>query len=118
MDYRTILKVILTAIIVVAVLEISKRSRFIAAIIISLPLTSILALSWLYIDQPEKEPVASLSMNIFWAVIPSLAFFPIFALLLRSSQFSYPICLLFACVATAGIYYLYYFVLRLCNVSI
>ena len=49
MDYRTIIKVILTAIIVVAVLEISKRSRFIAAIIISLPLTSILALTWLNI---------------------------------------------------------------------
>jgi hypothetical protein len=109
LDFRLILKLAITAIIIVAISEIGKRSTFFGAILASLPLTSILALSWLYLDKEQNGPVSKLSMNIFWAVIPSLAFFPILSWLLRTV--SYPAALGISVVATAIIYYLYFYIL-------
>jgi hypothetical protein len=78
------LKFGLSAAVLVAVSEIAKRSSLWAALVASLPLTSLLAFVWLYIDTHDTHKIASLSMDIFWLVIPSLALFPTFAILLRS----------------------------------
>ncbi len=72
---ETALKVLLTSVLVVASSEAAKRSSLLGAIIVSLPLTSILALSWLYADTRDPEKVAALASNIFWMVLPSLALF-------------------------------------------
>jgi hypothetical protein len=85
MYFRIILKVVITAVVVTGISEIAKRSNLFGALLASLPLTSLLAFIWLYIDNHEKEPVAKLSMDIFWMVIPSLAFFPVFSYLLRQT---------------------------------
>ena len=71
----TIIKVLLTALIVVAISEIGKRSTLFASLVASLPLTSILAILWLYIDTGSTEKVMNLSLGIFWIVIPSIVFF-------------------------------------------
>ena len=54
-----------------------------AAILASLPTTSILAILWLYRDTHDSERVVSLSNNIFWAVLPSLVFFVVLSLTLK-----------------------------------
>jgi hypothetical protein len=69
------LKVLITAGVVVGVSEVSKRSVWMGSILGSLPLTSILALSWLYLESRDSEQVRNLSMGIFWMVLPSLVFF-------------------------------------------
>ncbi len=111
MDFRIIIKVFLTAILVVAISEIGKRSSIVGAILASLPLTSLLAFIWLYIDKHENEPVAQLSMDIFWMVIPSLAFFPLFSYLLRQ-QMSFPLAMGISGGATVAVYYLFFLALR------
>jgi hypothetical protein len=73
----------LSAAALVAVAEIAKRSSVWAAVVASLPLTSLLAFVWLYIDTRDTQKVAALSGDIFWLVIPSLALFPVLAGLLR-----------------------------------
>ncbi len=78
-----VLKTILTGVIVVAVSEIGKRSTWIAAILASLPLSSILALVWLYRDTHNNEAVRKLSDGIFWMVLPSLMFFLVLSYCLR-----------------------------------
>lgn len=78
------LKFGLSAAALVAVSEIAKRSSVWAALVASLPLTSLLAFVWLYIDTKDTQKIAALSGDIFWLVIPSLALFPMLALLLRS----------------------------------
>ena len=70
-----LVKVLLTAIIVVAVSELGKRSSFAGALLASLPLTSLLALIWLYHDTGSTTQAADLARGIFWLVLPSLAFF-------------------------------------------
>ena len=79
----SVIKIIITSLIIVAISEISKRSSFIGALLASLPLVSVLAMVWLYIDTKDVEKVSDLANSIFWLVIPSLAFFISLPLLLK-----------------------------------
>jgi hypothetical protein len=72
---RFFIKVLLSAFLIAAIAEVAKRSNLVAALIASLPITSILAFVWLYVDTGEPLQVADLSRQIVWLVIPSLAFF-------------------------------------------
>jgi hypothetical protein len=76
------LKVLLTAVLVVAISETAKRSTLLGGILASLPLTSLLAFIWLYLDTGNTARVASLSNSIFWYVLPSLVLFIALPLLL------------------------------------
>ena len=78
------LKIGLSALILVAIAEIAKRSSFWAAALASLPLTSLLALIWLYVDTGDTQKIAALSSGIFWLVLPSLLLFVLLPLLLRN----------------------------------
>jgi hypothetical protein len=66
------LKIGLSALILVVVAEVAKRSTFWAAALASLPLTSLLAFVWLYLDTGDVERVAALAGGIFWLVLPVL----------------------------------------------
>jgi F0F1-type ATP synthase assembly protein I len=84
------LKVLLSALIVLVVSEIAKRSTLFGALVASLPLTSILALIWLYQDTKDATRVATLSSEILWLVIPSLILFIVLPLLLKRGVTFYP----------------------------
>jgi hypothetical protein len=66
----TIIKIIITSLFIVSISELSKRSSLLGALLASLPLTSVLAMLWLYIDTKDTEKVADLAASIFWLVIP------------------------------------------------
>ena len=89
-------KLILSAGIIVAVSEVSKRSSFIGGLVASLPLTSFLAMLWLYHDTKDADKVAALSVGIFWLVLPSLVFFIALPAFLRAKMNFY---LSFACAS-------------------
>ncbi|WP_459556815.1 DUF3147 family protein [Lacunimicrobium album] len=76
-------KLLLTAGIIVAVSEASKRSSFLGGLLASLPLVSYLGLIWLYIETGDTTKVADLSRDILWLVIPSLPFFLFLPFLLK-----------------------------------
>lgn len=101
-----LLKAILTGAVVVAISEISKRSSFLAAILASLPLTSILAFVWMYLDAKDVQGIRDLSYGIFWLVLPSLAFFLILPALLKAGMQFFP-SLLISCLCTSAIYWVY-----------
>ena len=97
------LKIGLSALILVAIAEIAKRSSFWAAALASLPLTSLLAFVWLYVDTGDTQKIAALSSGIFWLVIPSLLLFVLLPILLRSGL-GFWFSLLTASAATALAY--------------
>jgi len=70
-----ITKVAVTAVLVVLISEIAKRSSFIGAVLASVPLTSVLAMLWLYVDTGDVEKISTLASSVFWLVLPSLALF-------------------------------------------
>ena len=80
-----ILKVLLSSVTIVAISEISKRSTLIGSILASIPIVSLLAFVWLYIDTKDTAKIADLSQGIFWLVIPSLLFFILFPILLKKN---------------------------------
>lgn len=105
------IKILITAIMVVAIAELGKRMSFMGAILASLPLTSILAIIWLYRDTHDIGKIIDLSGNIFWAVLPSLVFFLVLPIFLKNGvQFS--TSLIFSIVVMFSAYSLYVFILQ------
>jgi hypothetical protein len=97
------IKVAVTAVVVVAVSEVGKRSPLWAALLASLPLTSLLAFVWLYLDTGEPARVAALADGILWLVLPSLLLFVALPLLLRAG-WNFWASLALSCAVTAVAY--------------
>jgi hypothetical protein len=82
MWYYTV-KVLLSAGIIVAVAEVAKVNTALGALIKSLPLISILAMIWLYVDTRDAGKIAELSTSTFWLVLPTLPMFLVLPALLK-----------------------------------
>lgn len=78
-----VIKLAVSASLIVLISEIAKRSTGFAALVASLPLTSLLAFVWLGVEGAPPERIADLSSQIFWLIVPSLVLFPLLAVLLR-----------------------------------
>lgn len=100
-----VVKTIITVIIIVAISEIARRSSFIAGLLASIPLTSALAITWLYFDTKEVDTVVNLSNSILLLIPPSLTFFVVLPLALKRLDFIYSF--LISIVATVLVYWLY-----------
>ncbi len=116
MLYAT-LKVLVTSVLVVAVSEVAKRSTLFGAILASIPLTSVLAMIWLYIDTGDAEKVARLATGIFWLVLPSLVLFVSLPLLIRGGVEFYA-SLAASIALTVGAYFAMLYALRLAGIEI
>ena len=99
-----IIKLAITTLLIVAIAEISKRSSLIGAILASIPLVSVLAMVWLYVDTGDTNKVSALATGIFWLVIPSLALFISLPLLLKANVNFY-LSLVISIGLTAGCYW-------------
>lgn len=104
-----LVKVLISALIVAGVATLARRYTVAAALLASLPLTSLLAIIWLYVDTRDTAQVVALTSSILWAVIPSLLFFIALPLFLRVLAFV-P-ALLAACAVTMAGYGIYVLVL-------
>jgi len=99
------LKVIISATMIVVATELSKQQTWWGALVASLPLVSVLAMIWLYIDTGNTAKVASFATGVFWLVLPSLALFIVLPLLIRAGWGFWP-GLIVGCLVTAGLYFL------------
>lgn len=100
-----IFKVLVTTMLIVVISEIAKRSSLYGALLASVPLVSVMAMLWLYIDTKDVAKVSSLSTSVFWLVIPSLALFVSLPLFLKQGlnfyiSISLAIGITVACYAT------------------
>ncbi|WP_239292665.1 DUF3147 family protein [Candidatus Nitrotoga sp. 1052] len=112
-----VIKVIISALLIVAVSEIAKRSTGFAALVASLPLTSLLAFVWLHMETSSPDKIADLSSQIFWLVLPSLLLFLLLPLLLKHGL-SFWVSLGLSMVATAGCYIAVLLLLRRTGVNL
>ena len=97
------LKVGLSAIVIVAITEIAKRSTGFAALLAALPLTSLLAFMWMHFEGAESARIAEFSSQIFWLVLPSLILFLLLPLLIKHG-FGFWLSLAISIVATIACY--------------
>ncbi len=98
-----LLKAGISAIIIVAVSEIAKRSPGVGALVASLPLVSVLGMIWLWRDTRDPVRMAAHAGATFWFVLPSLPMFLLIpAMLNRSAPFW--LALTAGCLLTIALY--------------
>jgi len=102
--YYLVVKAVISAILIVAVSEVAKRSPAFGALIASLPLVSVLGMIWLWRDTSDSARLANHAEATFWYVLPSLPMFLVIPAMLRAGM---PFWLsLGAGVALTGVLYL------------
>ena len=94
-----VLKAAISGVIIMVVSEVAKRSPGLGALIVSLPLISILAILWLWNDTGDSERVASHAEATFWYVLPTLPMFLVLPMMLRNGVAFWP-ALASSCVMT------------------
>ena len=75
-------KYLLTAAVVVLVSEAAKRSDKLGGFVAALPLVTLLALVWLYVEKQPQAKIANHAWYTFWYVLPTLPMFLAFPFLL------------------------------------
>jgi hypothetical protein len=100
-----LVKITLTTVLIVAISEIAKRSSLFGALLASVPLISVLAMVWLYVDTKDAAKVSALASSVFWLVLPSLALFLTLPVLLKHGLNFY-LSITIAIAVTVGCYFL------------
>ncbi len=85
-----LLKILITSLLIVAISEIAKRSSLVGAILASVPIVSVMAIIWLYVDTKDIDKISTFSSSIFWLVLPSLVLFLVLPLLIKAGWSFYP----------------------------
>jgi hypothetical protein len=85
-----LLKVLISALVIAGASELARRYSIIGALLASLPLTSILAMIWLWRDGVPAAKIADFSNSIFWLALPSLLLFVVVTLMLRAGYGFWP----------------------------
>lgn len=82
-------KIAITTVLIVVISEIAKRSSFAGALLASIPLVSVLAMVWLYVDTRDVDKVSALATSVFWLILPSLVLFVALPLLIKQGWHFY-----------------------------
>jgi ABC-type multidrug transport system permease subunit len=104
-------KVLLTAVIILIVTKVQVFSDKLSALLIALPLTSLLAMIWMYQARQPTEKIAGHSEGTFWFVLPTLPMFLILPWMLRNG-WSFWSALGANCVLTTAFFWITVVLLR------
>ena len=106
-----VVKLVLTALIILFVNKIQLVSDRVSALLIALPITSIVAMIWMYQGGQESQRIANHAESTFWFVLPTLPMFLIFPWMLRQG-WGFNLSLVLNCVITIGLFWLMVVVLK------
>jgi len=109
-----IIKTLISALVIVAVSEIAKKYTWAAAVIVSIPLTSLLAFIWLYFDTKDTQKVIDLSLSTIVMTLPSIVFFLILPLMLKLKH-SFAFSILVAILSTSIAYLIFISIIKKFN---
>jgi len=70
-----IIKIIVSALIIAGVSELAKRMPSLGGLIAAMPLTTLLALIWLYVDTGDYQLAHTFTRSVLFAIIPTIFFF-------------------------------------------
>jgi hypothetical protein len=98
-----ITKALISGVIIMAASEAAKRNPTYGALLVSLPLISILAMIWLWRDTGDNERIAALSEGTFWLVLPTLPMFLVLPAMLRN-DIAFWTALVASCALTVALY--------------
>ena len=76
-------KLLLSALVIVLVTKVQVVSDKLSALLIALPLTSLLAMIWMNSEKQSSERIANHAEGTFWFVLPTLPMFLVLPWVLR-----------------------------------
>jgi hypothetical protein len=97
------IKAAISGIIIAIVSEVARRSPGWGALIVSLPLVSILGMLWLWRDTHDPVRLAAHAQATFWFVLPTLPMFLLIPAMLRQGH-SFWLALAAGCALTVLLY--------------
>lgn len=106
-----VIKLLLTALIIHFVNKIQLVNDRLSALLIALPLTSLLAMIWMYHGKQTPERLANHAEGTFWFVLPTLPMFLIFPWMLRHG-WAFWAALAANCLITVALFWITVIVLR------
>ena len=109
-----LIKTLVTALIIVLVSEIAKKYTWTAAVIVSIPLTSLLAFIWLYYDTRDVQKVIDLSLGTIVMTIPSILFFILLPIMLKFKQ-NFTFSIVVAILSTSLAYFFFIILVKKIN---
>jgi hypothetical protein len=112
-----ILKLFVSAGVIVVVTELAKRNNAAASIIHSLPLTSLLAFIWLYAETKDAPLIGRHAYGTFWFVLPTLPMFVLMPWLIKKLGGFWP-ALGTGIALTVGLYFLTMRLLKMAGVNL
>ena len=98
-------KVLVSALIIVIISEVSKKLPLLGSLIASLPLVSVLGMIWLYGETRDSAKLATHAFGTFWYVLPSLPMFLVMPWMLRKG-INFPVTLAAGITLTVFLYVL------------
>lgn len=104
-------KLLITAVIIVVVNKVQLFNDRLSALLIALPLTSLLAMFWMHQSGQSSERLANHAEGTFWFVLPTLPMFLILPWMLRHG-WSFWSALTANCTITVALFWLTVIVLR------
>lgn len=108
---QDIVKILVTALIIVVVNKVQLVSDRLSALLIALPFTSLIAMIWMWHAKQSPERLANHAEGTFWFVLPTLPMFLIMPWMLRHGWTFWP-ALFVNCLITIGLFWLMVIVLR------
>ena len=105
------IKLIITSLLIVLISEIGKRSSLAGALLAAIPLVSILAMTWMYVDTQNSNSAVEFSKRIVWLIAPSMTLFIVFPILIKKGLGFYP-SMLISVSMTIFAYYSVIFILE------
>jgi len=103
--YYYITKIVITTLLIVLISEITKRNALAGALLAAVPLVSILAMTWMYLDTNSSNAAVEFSNKIIWLIPPSMTLFIIFPILIKKGVSFFP-TMVISVILTITAYYL------------
>ena len=110
-------KIALSAVLIWAISEISRRNSSIAALMASLPVISLLSMIWMYHDTHDVGRIAAFSWSVIWYVLSSLVLFALLPPLLTRWHVPFYGALILSCLATVATFFAMKALLKMVGVS-
>jgi uncharacterized membrane-anchored protein YitT (DUF2179 family) len=82
-------KILLTALIIFSIVQISERSTLMAAVLASIPIVSVLSMIMMFHEGQTAVEISAFARDIVWLLIPSLLMFIVMPWLIESRNWEF-----------------------------
>ena len=98
-----VIKAGVSGVLIALISEVARRQPGWGGLLASLPLTSVLAMIWLWRDSGDTGKIADQAISTFWFILPSIPMFLIIPAMLRHG-FGFWFTMVLSCLLTIALY--------------